>query len=148
MISEPFALLASVLCGVFSVLLWGAVDALRDCLKSRTVLDIILDIFWWVTAVAVFCVSLWYTANMRFRAFEFIGVIFGAILCCFTLLRPVKLLFSVVFQIILKIIKFIFKILLTPWAFLYKILIVPIIRVLCLKTRKVANDDSPEKHIG
>lgn len=143
MTGELYALIFSILFGVGAVLLWGVFDVLRTILKN-TFWDFIFDVCWWVLAASSFCVCMWHTVNMELRAFEFFGIVIGAVFGGFLLLKPVKRIFTIILGGILKIIQFILKILLTPCVFLYKILVVRIIGVLCSKRRKVANNDTPE----
>ena len=147
MTGEGYALGASVMSGIFAVVLWAFFDALRKTAKRNTVLDILCDTAWIAMTMGVFCAAVWYTANMRFRGFMFIGVAVGGILAYFVIFPVLVRLFSLFFKIFFKIIKFIFKILLTPAFFLYKILVVSFFGKLCPKKRKVAKDDSPKKQI-
>ncbi len=138
---EGHAFIASVLCGVFAVVFWYAIDALRTALNARAVANGLLDILWWLTVAGIFSVCMWEIISLRIRFFEFLGVGIGAISCNFIFGKPLNWLFGLIFGIFLKIIQFIFKILLTPWTFLYKILIVGIFG----KIKKGIKNDRPKK---
>ena len=140
------AFLLSILCGACSVALWGTFETMRKTVRCNTLINFIFDLVWWALSVGFFCVCIWLANSMQLRFFEMIGVGLGAVLYYLTLYKPIMWIFGIVFGGVVKIIKFIFKILLTPWTFLYKILVVGIIRKLCFKKGKVANNDSPQKH--
>lgn len=145
MTNEVYAFICAIVCGMLSVILWNIIEALRNSMRAKAVLNGILDVLWWVIVAIVFCMCMWEIINLKIRAFEFIGVGIGAILCHITLARPIRYISGLIFGIFFKIIQFIFKILLTPWTFLYKILIVDKISKVRLKPRKVAENDSPQK---
>ena len=139
------AFVLSILCGACSVALWCAVEHIRKCTRCNPFIDFVLDFVWWALSVGFFCVCIWHANSMQLRLFEFIGAALGAILYYLTLYKLTDLFFSIFFSIFFKIIKFILKILLTPCAFLYKILVVGIMKKLCFKKGKVANNDSPQE---
>lgn len=145
MTAEMYAFIAAIACGMLSVILWNITEALRSSIRAKTVINGLLDVIWWVVIAVVFCMCMWEIINLRIRAFEFIGVGIGAIVCHITLARPIRYVCGRIFAFFLKIIQLIFKILLTPGAFLYKILIVNKFKKSGLKPGKVAEDDSPEK---
>ena len=139
------AFLLSVLSGAVSVALWSVLDVLRQGVGDNRFINFILDLIWWAISAGLFCVCIWHANSMELRFFELTGVGIGAVLYYLTLYRPIRWVFAVFLGAIVKIIKFIFKILLTPWAFLYKILVVGIMKNLCFKKGKVANNDSPQE---
>lgn len=145
MTNELYAFICAIVCGILSVILWNITEAFRNSIRAKAVINGILDVLWWVVAVVVFCMCMWEIINLKIRAFEFIGVGIGAFLCHITLARPIRYVSGLIFGFFFKIIQFIFKILLTPWTFLYKILVVDKISKLRFKSRKVAENDSPQK---
>lgn len=148
MTAELWAFAAAVVCGVLAVVLWNAAEAFKNVFGARAAAEYVSDILWWICVCSVFCICMWQILNLRIRFFEFIGVGLGAFLCAVTISAPVKYLFGLFFEIILKIIQFILKILLTPWTFLYKILIVEKLGKNRSETGKAADNESPEKKIG
>ncbi len=143
--SELYAFIAAIICGVVAVILWNIAEAFRNTVKAKAVINGILDVLWWVAVCVVFCICMWQILSLRVRAFEFIGVALGAFLCSITLAKPIQYIFTLIFGIILKIFQFILKILLTPWAFLYKILLIDKCSKMRLKSRKVADNESPQE---
>ncbi len=145
MTAEMYAFISAIACGMLSVILWNVTEALRNSMRAKAVINGFLDVIWWVVVSVVFCICMWEIISLKIRAFEFIGVGIGAILCHITLARPIRFVCGKIFGFFFKIIQFIFKILLTPGAFLYKILVVDKISKLRFKSRKVAENDSPQK---
>ena len=145
MTAEMYAFISAIACGMLSVRLWNIIGALRNAICAKAVINGFLDVLWWVVSAVVFSICMWEIISLKIRAFEFIGVGIGAIVCYITLARPIRYVCGKIFGFFFKIIQFIFKILLTPWAFLYKILVVEKSRKPHLKFRKVAQNDSPEK---
>ena len=145
MTAEMYAFISAIACGMLSVILWNVTEALRNSIRAKAVINGFLDVIWWVVVSVVFCICMWEIISLKIRAFEFIGVGIGAILCHITLARPIRFVCGKIFGFFFKIIQFIFKILLTPGAFLYKILVVDKISKLRFKSRKVAENDSPQK---
>ena len=145
MTAEMYAFISAIACGMLSVILWNVTEALRNSIRAKAVINGFLDVIWWVVVSVVFCICMWEIISLKIRAFEFIGVGIGAILCHITLARPIRFVCGKIFGFFFKIIQFIFKILLTPWTFLYKILVVDKISKLRFKSRKVAENDSPQK---
>lgn len=139
--SESYAFIAAILCGVGAALLWHAFGALRITLGSGAITDGVLDLVWWVTIAVAFSICMWQFTALRIRFFEFLGVGIGGIFTHFALGRVLDYVFGIVFAVFLKIIRFIFKILLTPWTFLYKILIVGIFG----KFKKGTKNGTPKK---
>ena len=142
MTSELSGFLLSFACGAAIMVMWYFLGAISQLAKSR-VLDFFFDIIWWIFACILFSMAMWYATSLRLRIFDFLALGIGAIICSYTMKKPLDYIFCAFFQLISKIIGFIFIILLTPWTILYKILIVPI-RNRMFKRRKVANDDTPE----
>lgn len=138
---EGYAFAVSMLCGVFAVVFWYALNGLRTALDAKLIINGILDVLWWVVLAIIFSASMWEIISLRIRFYEFLGVGIGAILCYFILGKPLDWFFGLIFAFFLKIIQFIFKILLTPWTFLYKILVVVIFR----KIKKGIKDDRLKK---
>lgn len=145
MTAEMYAFISAIACGMLSVILWNVTEALRNAIRAKAVINGFLDVIWWVVVSVVFCICMWEIISLKIRAFEFIGVGIGAILCHITLAKPIRFVCGKIFGFFFKIIQFIFKILLTPWTFLYKILVVDKISKLRFKSRKVAENDSPQK---
>ncbi len=145
MTAEMYAFISAIACGMLSVILWNITEALRNAIRAKAVINGFLDVIWWVVVSVVFCICMWEIISLKIRAFEFIGVGIGAILCHITLARPIRFVCGKIFGFFFKIIQFIFKILLTPWTFLYKILVVDKLSKLRFKSRKVAENDSPQK---
>lgn len=145
MTAEMYAFISAIACGMLSVILWNVTEALRNSIRAKAVINGFLDVIWWVVVSVVFCICMWEIISLKIRAFEFIGVGIGAILCHITLARPIRFVCGKIFGFFFKIIQFIFKILLTPWTFLYKILVVDKLSKLRFKSRKVAENDSPQK---
>lgn len=145
MTAEMYAFISAIACGMLSVILWNVTEALRNAIRAKAVINGFLDVIWWVVVSVVFCICMWEIISLKIRAFEFIGVGIGAILCHITLARPIRFVCGKIFGFFFKIIQFIFKILLTPWTFLYKILVVDKLSKLRFKSRKVAENDSPQK---
>ncbi len=145
MTAEMYAFISAIACGMLSVILWNVTEALRNTIRAKAVINGFLDVLWWVVLVVVFSICMWEIISLKIRAFEFIGVGIGAIVCHITLARPIRYVCRKIFGFFFKIIQFIFKILLTPWTFLYKILVVEKLRKPHLKSRKVAENDSPQK---
>lgn len=145
MTAEMYAFISAIACGMLSVILWNITEALRNTIRAKAVINGVMDALWWVVTAVVFSICMWEITSLKIRAFEFIGVGIGAIVCHITLARPIRYVCGKIFGFFFKIIQFIFKILLTPWTFLYKILVVEKLRKPHLKLRKVAQNDSPEK---
>ena len=145
MTAEMYAFISAIACGMLSVILWNVTEALRNAICAKAVINGFLDVIWWVVVSVVFSICMWEIISLKIRAFEFIGVGIGAVVCHITLARPIRYVCGKIFGFFFKIIQFIFKILLTPWTFLYKILVVDKTSKLRLKSRKVARNDSPQK---
>ena len=138
MTAEMYAFISAIACGMLSVILWNITEALRNTICAKAVINGVLDVLWWVVVTVVFSICMWEIISLKIRAFEFIGVGIGAIVCYITLARPIRYVCGIIFE-------FFFKILLTPWTFLYKILVVEIFQKTKLKSGKVEKNDSPEK---
>lgn len=145
MTNDVYAFLGAIICGMLSVVLWNVAEALRKTINAKAIINGLLDVLWWVSVCVVFTICIWEILSLKVRFFEFLGVGIGAFLCHIVLGRPMRYIFSIVFEIFLKIIKIIFKILLTPGAFLYKILVVDFLGKKCFRCRKVAKNDSAQK---
>ena len=145
MTNELWAFLAAIICGMGAVVLWNIFEVLRNALRAKAFINIVLDILWWVVFCVTFSICMWQIFNLDVRAFEFIGVALGAFLCHILFARPIRYIAGIIFGIILKIIQFIFKILLTPGAFLYKILVEKKSKRMRKKIGKVAKNESPQE---
>ena len=141
MTAEMYAFISAIACGMLSVILWNITEALRNTIRAKAVINGVMDALWWVVTAVVFSICMWEIISLKIRAFEFIGVGIGAIVCHITLARPIRYVCGKIFGFFFKIIQFIFKILLTPWTFLYKILVVVIFR----KIKKGIKDDRLKK---
>lgn len=131
---EVWAFLLATLCGFFAIALLGV----RNAIDGGLAISIIADVIWWCVAFFMFVYCMWQTVAFEIRFFQLIGVGLGAILAHFTVERFIT-------KFARFLLGLIFKILLTPWAFLYKILVVPILRIFSSNSRKVADNDSPER---
>lgn len=131
---QAWAFLLSVLCGFFAIVLLGV----RNAIDGGFVVNIIADVIWWCVAFFLFAFCMWKTVAFELRFFQLIGVGIGAVLAHFTVER-------IMAKITRFLLRLIFKILLTPWTFLYKILVVPILKTVSSNSRKVADNDSPER---
>ncbi len=116
--------IASILCGIASMLLWDMLHGLRLAFFKGVIFNALLDFVWWICIGTGFIYCMWNYGSMQLRYFAFFGYISGAFLYRITLSGLLRRCFCKIFEVFYKIIRFIFKILLTPAAFLYKILVV------------------------
>lgn len=128
--------IASILCGMASMLLWDIFHGLRLAFFKSIIFNVLLDCLWWVCIGTGFIYCMWNYGSMDLRFFVFFGAAAGAFLYHITLSGWLRRCFCKIFEIFYKIIEFILKILLTPAAFLYKILIVCIVGRFVSKSRR------------
>ena len=122
-----YAFVLSICCGAGMLMLWDFLGGMRRSFAKGIIINIILDIIWWVLSVSAFLWCMWRTVTLELRFFEAFAVILGAVFYKITFSCYIKRFFFFVFSTFEKIFKLIFKILLTPALFLYKILYVRII---------------------
>lgn len=120
---EVFVLLMMVASGAILGVIYDIVRAVKSAMLCGTKARAVSDFLYWVFAALFVAYMLLVTNDGIIRAYEFCGIILGAILYFFTLSRWIFGGTEFILENILKIFQFIFKILLTPLQFLDKILV-------------------------
>ena len=127
---EVFVLLMMVASGALLGVIYDSVRAIKLFIPFGRKVAIVTDFLYWVFVTLFVAYMLLVTNDGIIRAYEFCGIILGAVLYFFTVSRWILWLFKFILGNILKIFDFIFKILLTPLRFLDKILVVKIFKKL------------------
>ena len=120
---EVFVLLVMVVSGAILGVIYDIIRAVKSAVLFGTKARAVSDFFYWVFAALFTAYMLLVTNDGIIRAYEFCGIIIGAILYFFILSRWIFGVTEFILENILKIFQFIFKILLTPLQFLDKILV-------------------------
>lgn len=153
MMSAQAALfLAAAACGAALALVFDLFRAVRITLKPNRIVTALTDIIYVFLAFssAVYCV--WRFGNGKFRYYEILGLVLGAVIYSGLLSRFILKALLVIVNKFCLIIRFILKILLTPLLFLYKILIVPARKAMSLimqrrKKGNVGKKNKPDNEI-
>lgn len=130
MTSDAEAFLCCIVCTVLMMALLDFFSCIRIKVIKSAATDFVMDILWWLTALALISFCLWESNSFSLRLYEIVSIVLGIILYKIIFSKLLKWLFCMmlsiivkIFSIFFKIIKRILKILLTPALFLYKILI-------------------------
>lgn len=130
MTGDTKAFLCCMICTAAMMALLDFFSCIRIKVIKSAATDFILDIVWWITAVAAVSFCLWESNSFSLRLYELVSVALGIILYKIIFSKALKWTFCLILSIIIrifstffKIIKRILKILLTPALFLYKILV-------------------------
>lgn len=129
MTADTSAFISCIICAAAMMALLDFFSCVRMKVIKSAATDFVMDIIWWVTAVAAVSFCLWETNSFSLRIYELIGASIGAASYKIIFSRLLKWIFALIlgvivklFAVIIKLFKRILKILLTPALFLYKIL--------------------------
>ena len=64
MTAEMYAFISAIACGMLSVILWNVIEALRNSIHAKAVINGFLDVIWWVAVSVVFCLCMWEIINL------------------------------------------------------------------------------------
>lgn len=127
MTREVLALVGMCVAGILCAVIFDMFRGVHYVLKKHDIAVIVTDILYWCIASFIIINSLWYLNSGLIRAYEFVGLVLGAVLYFLTVSKFVYKFFLTIAVKCVKIFKGIYKILLTLAGFLYKITMVPFV---------------------